>query len=181
MGKSTQGKPQEFEQVERNEPTELPNVEVSADLEVKSPQAVDVYKDRIDRFVGILGGTINVETEKYGQEQLAFMLMLDKVIAEEYSVFASAMDHLVNLVRVETKAFRMERIFAFTQHDDVKAAKKQNGIAKYESLMSAVMTLGRNLRDRKRVGRQVDVTLLTKGYHPKAAQNLQNYFSRMYS
>lgn len=173
-----------FEQVEpKEEVKELPE-ERAAESEkfvVKDASAAELLSNKIDNFIDLLAGRRNVPSEQYGKEQLLFMSALDETIKQEYSVFCTVMDKMVNRVRVENKAFAMDRLFVYTQHKDVKAAKTDAYIQKHITLMSAVVTLGRNLRDRQRVGRQVDIVTLTKGYHPKAAQNLQNYFTKTYS
>ncbi|UVD32284.1 hypothetical protein [Vibrio phage phiKT1028] len=184
MGKYSPPKTsQTFEVAEKEETVEAPVVEAteSKNFPLKDAPTAELLSNKIDNFIDLLAGHRNVPSDKYGEEQLLFMAALDDTIKQEYSVFTTVMDKMVNRVRVETAAFRMERLFVYTQHKDVKKAKTDAYIQKHITLMSAVVTLGRNLRDRQRVGRQVDIVTLTKGYHPKAALNLQNYFTRTYS
>lgn len=171
-----------FEQVEVNLPTpkETKEADISTQHPVKDQTTADILIGQIDAFIDLLGGYRNVETSLYAKEQLKFMNALDETIKQEYSVFTTIMDHLVNRVRKEPKAFAMDRMFVFTQLPEVRKAKNDNYIQKHIALMSALVTLGRNLRDRQRVGRQIDVVILTKGYYPKAAQNIQNYLTKTY-
>ncbi|BAW98313.1 hypothetical protein [Vibrio phage pTD1] len=185
MGKYTPPKStQTFEEVAPEE-TKAVSEEVKANVAenytVKDGTVTEMLTDKIDNFVDLLSERRNVPSENYGKEQLLFMGALDETLKLDYPEFASVMDNLVNRVRVDRKAFRMERLFIYTQHPDVKKAKTDAYVQKHIALLSAVVTLGRNLRDRQRVGRQVDIVMLTKGYHPRVAQNLQNYFSKMYS
>lgn len=186
MGKYTPPvEEQVFEQVETKEVTaveeELPKATESEKFKAIEEPGAKILLEKVDKFITLLAGRRNVPSEKYGEEQLNFMQALDDTLKEDYAIFTTVMDYMVNSVRREPKAFAMDRLFVHTQHPEVKRAKKEQYLQKHMALLSAIVTLGRNLKDRHRVGRQVDIVMLTKGYHPKVAQNLQNYFSRVYS
>lgn len=184
MGKSTGSKSEVvFEEVEQTVEEQLPEVKASEseNYEVKDEAVSEILIRKVDRFISLLEGKTNVDSSKYGEEQLMFMGAIEETQKQEYSVFAKVMDHLVNAVRVNKKAFAMDRLFVFADHADVHRAKSTVQINRYKTYMSACVTLGNNLRDRARVGRHVDITMLTKGYHPKVALNVQNYFTRTYS
>ncbi|UPT53846.1 hypothetical protein [Vibrio phage phiKT1019] len=173
-----------FEQVETKEPVAEPEEVKATESEkfgsVEEP-AAKILLEKVDKFINLLAGRRNVASEKYGEEQLHFMQALDETLKQDYGVFTTVMDYMVNSVRRETKAFSMDRLFVHIHHAEVKRAKNEQYLQKHVALLSAIVTLGRNLKDRQRVGRQVDIVMLTKGYHPKVAMNLQNYFNRTYS
>ncbi|QCW23235.1 hypothetical protein [Vibrio phage 5 TSL-2019] len=185
MGKYTPPKEEQtFDQVEKpvvETKEEVHLAEESEKFDAGEEPAVAILNERIDKFIMLLADRRNVPSENYGKEQLEFMAAMDELIKQPYDVFSTVMDKLVNRVRLEPKAFSMDRLFVHTMHPEVKVAKNDIYLQKHIALLSAIVTLGRNLKDRQRVGRQVDIVMLTKGYHPKVAQNLQNYFNRVYS
>ncbi len=153
---------------------------VSQMINAKSNAVSNVFTQAIDRYIALLTGELNVGADKIADEQISFMNTLSNTLNLGYEDYVLVTDHLVKRLAEKRDVVNELNMFQFIPRLGANTFSK-SALDRYKQYFMALVTLSRNLAQRDRIGRLIDIATLAKGYKPKAVSNITQYFQRNYS
>lgn len=137
-------------------------------------------KGCVDDFINSLAQRRMLSSKERERIQIAFMDAIWESVTLTYAEYVPFMEHLIGTIQSNKKVFNMANKYALIQ-DIPKTRKSDEQKQKYMNYIEAVVVMANNMSQRHRVGALVDIPMLSKGLHPRAAANINTYFSAVYS
>ncbi|QDH47158.1 hypothetical protein PQC07_gp200 [Aeromonas phage D3] len=152
---------------------------VGVPTEVRPTTPVEIYKDKIDEFVGFLKHENNAgQPEIRAKYQVGVITMFDLILGMDYNEMEEVIDHLVITIgkhpHVFTNSNTLAPLYAVENRKLLVAAS----IQRYKWFMTFFIGLSNNIRQRAQYVEGYDITRFISMFPVKARENLHNYIYR---
>lgn len=140
----------------------------------------DTFIEAVNYFIDLLSGKIRISEDKLGEEQIKFMKTLSNSLGLPFDQYCIVTDALVLKLRDNANILKDDVIFSLLYYVKPQAYSRSE-VERYKQYFQALSVLSRNLTNRSRIGKMIDIATLAKGYKPTVTKNITQYFQRNYS